>query len=362
MLYEIFRVWFFQVPKLINLEKILFLTDRTRAQPRSIHASWHELSNFETRPLGCILAWSSFAQSFNQTALIYRASIEFSSALALMNTAPPTASWSLAGHLEASYDFGSGSVNLMLDPSLRLNLNPSADLGLGEAYLEASQDDFELRFGVERLPLEVARLSLPFGIETSNDNGSRRGLLGVRATWSPPLTRLRLALLEDHGRVLPVLSLRREFGALELEVHGLYQFDRLILGIGGSGTLESIVIYGEIWALLPTGATPFEWRYALGATGNLEAGRWTLEFGYASPRLGTPVRQLLTAAFTLPQGEDASWSFQAAVFFDPDAVRGQGGIGYSVNLNESLLTMSFGVQFGLGAPIWVWGLNVKFFP
>ncbi|WP_297859687.1 hypothetical protein [Meiothermus sp.] len=231
-----------------------------------------------------------------------RLEFRYSTALAISHT-PLTTSWSLGAHLEARYDLSPLRFQLVLDPGVRFSTAVTTDAGLTELYMLYREGELDVSAGLERLPLEVARLALPYSLETVGSLGSRQGRWGVRLGWNPEATRLRLAVLEEAGRLVPVLSLRREFGGLELEAYALYPA-RPVLGLGGSGTVAGLVVYGEGWLLLD----PPEARYALGLSGSLGEGWWALEGGYASTLPLLAASHFLAGQWVFTQGEDARWN------------------------------------------------------
>lgn len=268
--------------------------------------------------------------------------LRFTTALALNSAFPPSALWSLGAHLEARYTLEPFRLNLVLDPGVNFARGVTTDAGLTEAYGLYRQGELDLSLGLERLPLETARLSLPYSLEPLSPLGNRQGRFGARVSWNPEAARVRLALLEDSGQLVPVLSLRREFGDFELEAHTLYRSDRVLVGLGGSGTLDELVLYGELWAL----GYPTDWRYVVGLSGALGEGLWTLEAGRAAPSGLEPVRPLLAGQLSLPQGEDASWNVLAKLLLDSDALRVQAGLGYTLSLNDLQLESALTAQIG----------------
>lgn len=189
------------------------------------------------------------AQPLGLDGLETRASLTFSSGLILAGGALPVGSWGLIARLEARYTIDALSLNLTLDPAVRFGQTPMSEAGITEAYGLSRQGEFDLSLGIERLPLEVARLSLPYALEPVDALVRRRGLPDLRLSWNPEATRLRLALVVADGGLVPALSLRREFGDLELEAHALYRAGRAVFGLGGSGTLLGLVLYGEAWVI-----------------------------------------------------------------------------------------------------------------
>lgn len=280
---------------------------------------------------------SVFAQDF-QTKLELR----FTAATALSNAFPTSTLWGLGTHLEARYTLEPLQLNLVLDPGVSFAQKVTADSGLTEAFGLYRVGEFDLSIGLERMPLEVARLTLPLSIEPLSTLGNRQGRWGVRASWNPEGGRVRLALLEDSGKTLPLLSLRREFGDFELETHLLFRNDRLWAGLGGSGTWDALVWYGEVWGL----GYPPDWRYVLGLSGALGDGLWTLEGGYTAPSALEPTRHLIAGQITLPQDENTSLSLLSKVFFDSDALRMEAVADYSLAQPDSLLDVILLAQIG----------------
>lgn len=268
-----------------------------------------------------------------------RLELRFTSAFALSNS-PLSASWDLGAHLEARYDLNPLRLQLVLDPGVRFSRSPTAEAGLTELYALYREGELDVSLGLERLPLEVARLSVPYNLEPASLLGNRQGRWGARVGWNPQEARVRLAVLENAGRPLPILSLRREFGSLELEAHLLYP-TRWVLGLGGSGTAVGLVVYGETWLLLE----PLEARYALGLSGSLGDGVWTLEGGYASFLPTLSPQHFLAGQWVLPQSEDRRWSLIAYVFFEP-ALYSQLAASHTYVLENYQLDSTLTAQFG----------------
>lgn len=305
-----------------------------------------------------LLGWPALAQSFGVDGLESKLELDFSSALGLNAALPPSASWGLGGHLEARLTLEPIRFNLVLDPGLQLGSPVFSDPGLTEAYALFRKNDLDLSAGVERLPLEYARLSLPYSMEPVSPLGKRRGLLGLRLGWNPEATRLRLGLLQNSAGAFGILSLRREFAGFELEAHATAPSGRPTVGLGGSGTLEALVLYGEVWYFW----NPSEVRYALGLSANLGDGIWTVEGGYTAASAAGPVRHLLAGQYTLPQGEDKSWNLLAKVFFDPDAVRGQLGLSLATSREDSELSVGAAAQLGPEPLALSLKVGIKLFP
>ena len=195
---------------------------------------------------------------------------------------------SLRGHLEADYAIDPLDFRLVLDPAVLVTSagmdSAFVDPGLTEAFALYRLDNIDFSAGLERLPLETARLSVPFRLEPVNRLGQPLGLLGVRANVYLEDWRVRPALLyrtqDDH--LGGVVSVRREFASFDLEAHLLY-LNGFTVGLGGSGLVGDIVVYGEAWLL----TNPWDGRGALGASGFVGDLLWTLEAAYAADPFDT---------------------------------------------------------------------------
>jgi hypothetical protein len=283
-----------------------------------------------------------------------RLELRFSTALAISN-APAAASWGLGALLEARYDLGPLRLQLVLDPGVSFSRSVTTDAGLTELYALYREGELDFSAGLERLPLEVARLTLPYSLEPVGPLGHRRGRWGLRLSWNPEATRLRLAVLEEAGQLVPVLSLRREFGGFELEAHALYRA-KAVLGLGGSGTVAGVVVYGEGWLLF----NPSEARYALGLSGSLGEGVWTLEGGYASLPLLLPLGPFLAGQWAVPLGEEALWNLSAYLLLD-GPVRPALSARYTQSRPDAELSLTLHLQLG-PTPALGLGLGVRAFP
>ena len=122
---------------------------------------------------------------------------------------------------------------------------------------------------------------------------------------------------------------------------------RTALGLGGSGLVGRLVVYGEAWML----TAPSDTRYAVGVSGSIPNGIWMLEAGTAA---AAAVARLIPDAGVRPQvagqiayrvTEGFSVTGTARALSDPDALRGQltlqltrsvGNADYSVSLTSLL--------------------------
>ncbi len=278
-------------------------------------------------------------QPANAQNLETKLELRFTTAFAISNW-PLSASWNLGAHLEARYDLNPLRFQLVLDPGVNFSRSVTTDAGLTELYALYREGQLDVSAGLERLPLEVARLSLPYSLEPVSPLGNRQGRWGARISWNPEETRVRLAILEDAGRLIPILSLRREFSDFELEAHALY-LARWVVGLGGSGTVAGLVVYGESWLFLH----PLEARYTLGLSGSLADSLWTLEGGYATTLPILPANHFLAGQWIIPQGEEARWNLGTYLLLD-NPLRVQLSTSYIYAFSNYELNSTLAAQFG----------------
>lgn len=305
-----------------------------------------------------LLALPAHAQSLGPGGLETRFSLEFSAGALFSQPSPPLVGWGVRGNLDARYARDPYSLSLTLNPGVQLGGQVVTDGGLVEAYATYRWGDLDLSLGLERLPLEVARLSVPYALEAVSPLGERTGKLGARLTWNPQNSRLRLAILENPDGWFGLASFRQEFAGFELEAYLLAPSGRVGLGLGGSGTLANLVIYGEVWGLF----SPAEWRYALGVSGNLGDCLWTLEGGYAAPLPGQPPRRFAAAQISQPVGEEASWSGVSQLFFDADGFRSRWAFTHNLLVDAQEATYTVFVQLGPEPPSGGVRVGFKLFP
>ncbi len=238
-----------------------------------------------------LLLLSFLAATLAFAQLSYRGEIEAAGDLSFASTNQVLnegIGLSLRGHLEATYSLDPLDFRLVLDPAVRVTSggieSTFGEPGLTEAFGLYRLAKVDFSAGLERLPLETARLSVPFRVEPVNRLGQPLGLLGVRANVYLEDWRVRPALLyrTQDDQLGGVLSVRREFASFDLEAHLLY-LDGFAAGLGGSGLVGDIVVYGEAWLL----ANPWDGRGALGASGFWGDLLWTLEAAYAADPLDT---------------------------------------------------------------------------
>ena len=193
-----------------------------------------------------------------------------------------TPAWLLRGHVEADYALDALSFRLVLDPAVSIQGNHASEAliqaGVTEAYARYTFATTDVSAGIERLPLETARLSVPFSIEPRGKALQPLGLPGVRASIYLRDWRLRPAFLYDYDANTAgiLFSAKRTFDTFDLEAHALYM-DGVTFGIGGSGLANDLVVYGEAWLL----TQPLEARGSIGLNGYWGNNLWTTELAYA---------------------------------------------------------------------------------
>ena len=161
---------------------------------------------------------------------------------------------------------------------------PLFSLGLQEAVFTLRSSDDDLSAGFQRLPLGQMRLVEPVSLERRLPTSEPGGPLLIRLSHYSGEWRASGALLAVTGDdLLPdgpggVFSLRRETPAFTVEGHALWTV-RPALGVTASGSLDSLVVYGEGWVL----ADPLDARGGLGVSSYL--GEWLLTFeaAWAAP-------------------------------------------------------------------------------
>lgn len=260
----------------------------------------------------------------------------------------------------------------------------SVNLGLSEMYGLTTRGAFDVSAGLERLPLEYARLSVPLNLEPVLAENVRRGLLGARANYFSGDYRVRGGLFYDglyegvSDELGGFASVRRSFGEFELEGFGVYAGEPIV-GMGGSGIvqglgfLEDIVVYGEAWWLFDARQA----RASVGATGNPSFGAWTLELAYLVPGLGsvkfegaddgagnvltTEPRPAVLAQIDWPIDSEHSLTVSGASFFDDDGTRGQVSVIYSNLGFDDQLTASVTVLEGPEPLAVVGSVGVRYF-
>lgn len=212
----------------------------------------------------------------------------------------PDASLLLGAHADLSASWRPLRLTVRLDPTTSATGGagePVWEPGLTEAFLLLREGPIDASGGLERLPLETARLTVPFQIEPLAADGTRRGLWSARVSaYTGPVRVRAVGFLVPPGlpggaggpwgAVGGALSVRADLTAAQLEAHALY-LGAPVFGASASGTAGETVVYGEAWLLVD----PWRGRAALGASsylgnalgGALSDALWTLEAAYAPP-------------------------------------------------------------------------------
>ena len=257
-------------------------------------------------------------------------------------------------HLEAEYVLNDFGTFLVLDPEAVLSDTGEGDvrLELTELYARYKLGPVDVSAGLERLPLETARLNVPYSLSevqdpgtTDEPKGSFEGLPGARITWYPRDTRVRLAGFYDRDSrsVSGAGSVKHYFGGFELEGHVVYggvHRDGLTFGLGGSGLLSSTVVYGVGWLLLGGDTSA---RALLGATGYFRDTLWTLEGGVFPSVVSTRSYPQLTGQLQVPQ-DDATWIFQAGAGLPESGALGV--LGASANVVDGSVSSILSLNAG----------------
>jgi hypothetical protein len=269
---------------------------------------------------------------------------------------------SLTAHLEVDLTFDDLGFFLVLEPNVTVNDKSALDgkIGLTEVYGRYQIGDFDISAGFERLPLETARLSVPFSLsEVSSENvsadapkGSQQGIWGARVLWYPSDYRFRLVSFyrTDDEQVGVALSAKRFFGDFELEATAIYD-NHFIFGLNGSGLFGDVVVYGETWVLLNTpiaNGTETSVRGMLGATGYWGDGLWTLEAGYFPNVTSAKSFPQLLAQWQLPQ-DNTTWSVGGGAGLQNEKIVALVAAG--IGVNEDNLSSNFNLRTQLSADV-----------
>jgi hypothetical protein len=269
---------------------------------------------------------------------------------------------SLKAHLEGDLTFDDLGFFLVLDPSVTVNdkSEVEGEIGLTELYGRYEVGEFDFSVGFERLPLETARLSVPFSLsEVSSEDvsaeepkGSLEGIWGARVLWYPGDYRFRLAgfYRADDEQFGVALSAKRFFGEFELEATAIYD-NHFTFGLNGSGLLGDVVVYGETWLLLNTpvtNGTEITFRGLLGATGYLGDSLWTLEAGYFPSFGSTSSYPQLLTQWQLPQ-DNTTWSLGGGAGLQNEQVVGL--LAASVGVSEDNITTTFNLNSQISAEV-----------
>jgi len=152
------------------------------------------------------------------------------------------------------------------------------DPGFLEAAALLRTGPVDVRLGLLRLPLETARLSLPYQLDGVTEVGQRHGWPGAEATVYLERVRLRARGWWRDSHAAGAFSARLDLTSLQLEAH-LVRDGRWGAGVGASGLLGDTVLYGEAWLI----GDPWRGRGAVGASGYLGEALWTVEAAWAPP-------------------------------------------------------------------------------
>jgi hypothetical protein len=268
----------------------------------------------------------------------------------------------LKTHLEGDLTFDDLGFYLVLDPTATVNDKSEIEgkIGLTELYGRYQVGDFDISAGFERLPLETARLSVPFSLsEVSSENvsadspkGSLAGLWGARVLWYPGDYRFRLASFyrTDDEQFGVAFSAKRFFGEFELEATAIYD-NHFTFGLNGSGLLGDVVVYGETWLLLNTPVadeTETTFRGLLGATGYFGDSLWVLEAGYFPSFGSTSSYPQLLAQWQLPQ-DNTTWSLGGGAGLQNEQVVGL--LAASIGVSEDTISTTFNLNSQISADV-----------
>jgi hypothetical protein len=269
---------------------------------------------------------------------------------------------SLKAHLEGDLTFDDLGFFLVLDPSVAVNDKSEIEgkIGLTEVYGRYQVGDFDISAGFERLPLETARLSVPFSlsevrsedVSADSPKGSLEGIWGARVLWYPGNYRFRLAgfYRRDDEQFGVALSAKRFFGEFELETTVIYD-NHFTFGLNGSGLIGDVVVYGETWVLLNTpvtNGTETTFRGLLGATGYLGDSLWTLEAGYFPSFGSASSYPQLLAQWQLPQ-DNTTWSLGGGAGLQNEQVVGL--LAASIGVSEDNVSTTFNLNSQISADV-----------
>ena len=284
---------------------------------------------------------------------------EFSYAtrVVLTDGAPARASVALTARLDATHAIAPFEVRLTAEPSLRIDDDARFEAGVSDAFVHFRHDDLVVSAGLERLVLETARLSTPFAVGPVSPRGVRQGVPGLRVRWFGSGTRVRLAVLHDGDGLGGVLSLRHELGVGEVEAHAVALSEGFALGLGGSGLVGALVVYGEAWLL----TDPIAARGALGVTGFVDEALWTAEVAFLPRAPGLDPRPALLGAVDLQGAGQGDWRLAGAAFLDADALRGDVTLAYTQREPEGDVTAFVTARVGPGPAQVAIGIDVRTF-
>ena len=164
-------------------------------------------------------------------------------------------------------------------------LAPEGSAAVTEAYAGFRFPAADVYAGRFALPLETGRLVVPYTLTPRDDAGRRPGVNGVRADVYLSSGRWRLAAVRDGDRWTPLVGWRQAFSGWEAAGYVLARERGADAGMGASGLVGTVVVYGEAWRA----AGEEGLRGSVGATGYWGEAVWTLELARASfPAVRSP--------------------------------------------------------------------------
>lgn len=194
----------------------------------------------------------------------------------------PSVTGVVAGRMDMRTSFDRWLASLTLEPRAQAGLagesgSPAGSIGAIEGFVGYQADIGDFFVGRVSLPIETARLTLPYTLTPPDETGRRRGMEGARADLYLGASRLQVAAVREGDRWTPLAALRHAFSGWEATGHLLLHERGPAAGVGWSGLAGSTVVYGEAWSV------PDEprLRYSIGASGYLGDTFWTGELARA---------------------------------------------------------------------------------
>ncbi len=230
--------------------------------------------------------------------------------------------------------------------------------GLQEALLRVRVGDLDVSAGLERWPLGEMRLAPVVALDARMEGGEPRGLLGARVTAFLHPWRVRLGVAAPTrddlvpGRWGGVASVRLDADAATVEAHA-FATERPGVGLTASGTVSSLVLFGEAWLL----ADPWDGRGGVGGSGYAGDVLWTVEGAWAPEdgALRRSARPAVRASGSVPVGRDgslevgvgAAWPSSARAA-DTRAVVLDAAVAWTIDRPEATATVRPTVRHGDG--------------
>ncbi|GEM_PF-1990166 len=218
----------------------------------------------------------------------------------------------VTGRLELRWEPGSTHwAVLSVEPWFPLDLAgdgaaTSGSVAVAGAYAATRLWAADVYVGRFALPLETARLVVPYTLAPLDAAGRRPGVDGVRADVYTGPGKLQLAAVQSGGTWKALFGWRRALVGWDAFVNVLWQEQELVVGAGASGLAGPVVLYGEAWRV------PGEpgLRYSVGATGYAGDLLWTAELarapfpsGATSGAPGVPVPLVAVQVALVPAAE-----------------------------------------------------------